>query len=153
MRLSTFFNLGKRIRANLLGNLKPPRKSKSSRKRKNEKPLIQCHECKGFGHMRIECPSYPMKEKTKESKDNGLVATWSDIENDFLMNMWMNVVTLWPLLPQPIRWLWKVLVTIKSKKIKMLYIWLEACILGDVGVIGCTFKVIVPIKQLWLCVS
>ena len=24
-----------------------------------------------------------MKEKTKESKDNGLVATWSDIENDF----------------------------------------------------------------------
>ena len=32
---------------------KPPRKSKSSRKGKNEKPLIQCHECKGFGHMRI----------------------------------------------------------------------------------------------------
>ena len=44
-----------------------------------------------------------MKEKTKESKDNGLVATWSDIENDFLMNMWMNVVMLWPLLPQLIR--------------------------------------------------
>ena len=25
--------------------------------------------------------------------------------------------------------------------------------LGDVGVIGCILKVIVPIKQLWLCVS
>ena len=82
---------------------KPPRKSKYLRNDKNEKPLIKCHECKGFGHMRIECPNYPMKEKTKESKDNGLVATWSDIENDFLMNMWMNVVMLWPLLPQPIR--------------------------------------------------
>ena len=45
---------------------KPPRKSKSSRKGKNEKPLIQCHECKGFGHIRIECPNYLMKEKTKE---------------------------------------------------------------------------------------
>ena len=45
---------------------KPPRKSKSSRKGKNEKPIIQCHECKGFGHMRIECPNYLMKEKTKK---------------------------------------------------------------------------------------
>ena len=41
----------------------------------------------------------------------------------------------------------------KNKKIKMLYIWLQACILGDVGVIGCTLKMIVPIKQLWLCVG
>ena len=57
---------------------KPPRKSKSSRKGKNEKPVIQCYECKGFGHMRIECPNYLIKEKTKESKDKGLVATWSD---------------------------------------------------------------------------
>ena len=32
--------------------------------------------------MRIECPTYLMKEKTKKSKDRGLVATWSDIEND-----------------------------------------------------------------------
>ena len=32
--------------------------------------------------MRIECPTYLMKEKTKKSKDGGLVATWSDIEND-----------------------------------------------------------------------
>ena len=54
---------------------KPPRKSKSSRKSKNEKS-------KGFGHMKIECPNYLMKEKTKESKDKGLVATWSDTEND-----------------------------------------------------------------------
>ena len=54
---------------------KPPRKSKSSKKSKNEKPFIQCHECKGFGHMRIECPNYLMKEKTKKSKDKGLVAT------------------------------------------------------------------------------
>ena len=42
---------------------------------------------------------------------------------------------------------------IKAKRIKMLYIWLQACLLGDVGVTGCTLKVIVPIKQLWLCVS
>ena len=34
---------------------KPPRKPKSSRSGKNEKPFIQCHECKSFGHMRIEC--------------------------------------------------------------------------------------------------
>ena len=60
---------------------KPPRKSKSSMKSKNEKPLIQCHECKGFGHIRIECPNYLMKEKTKKSKDKMLVATWSDTQN------------------------------------------------------------------------
>ena len=50
-------------------------KGKPPRKGKNEKPFIQCHECKGFGHMRIECPNYLMKEKTKESKDKWLVAT------------------------------------------------------------------------------
>ena len=61
---------------------KSPRKSKSLRKGKNEKPLIQCIECKGFGYIMMECPNYLMKEKTKESKDKGLVATWSDIEND-----------------------------------------------------------------------
>ena len=61
---------------------KPHRKSKSSRKGKNEKPIIQCLECKGFGHMRIKCPNYLIKEKTKELKDKGLVATWSDTEND-----------------------------------------------------------------------
>ena len=48
---------------------KSPRKPKSSRSGKNEKPFIQCYECKGFGHMRIECPNYLMKEKTKNSKD------------------------------------------------------------------------------------
>ena len=32
--------------------------------------------------MRIECPNYLMKEKTKNSKDKGLVATQSDTEND-----------------------------------------------------------------------
>ena len=32
--------------------------------------------------MRIECPNYLMKEKTKNSKDKGLVTTWSDTEND-----------------------------------------------------------------------
>ena len=32
--------------------------------------------------MRIECPNYLMKKKTKELKDKWLVATWSDIEND-----------------------------------------------------------------------
>ena len=36
---------------------KPPRKSKSFRKGKSEKPFIQCHKYKGFGHMRIECPT------------------------------------------------------------------------------------------------
>ena len=32
--------------------------------------------------MRIKCPNYLMKEKTKESKDKRLVATWSDTEDD-----------------------------------------------------------------------
>ena len=32
--------------------------------------------------MRIECLNYLMKEKTKKSKDKGLVATQSDTEND-----------------------------------------------------------------------
>ena len=32
--------------------------------------------------MRIECPNYLMKEKTKNSKDKVLVATQSDTEND-----------------------------------------------------------------------
>ena len=32
--------------------------------------------------MRIECPNYLMKEKTKKSKDEGLVATSSDTKND-----------------------------------------------------------------------
>ena len=32
--------------------------------------------------MRIECPNYLMKEKTKKSKDKGMVATQSDTEND-----------------------------------------------------------------------
>ena len=32
--------------------------------------------------MRIKCPNYLTKEKTKESKDKGLVATWSDTKND-----------------------------------------------------------------------
>ena len=31
--------------------------------------------------MRIEYPNYLMKEKTKKSKDKGLVATWSDTKN------------------------------------------------------------------------
>ena len=46
---------------------KPPRKSKSLRKGKNEKPLIQCHECKSFGHMRKRVPKLP-----HEGKDQGV---------------------------------------------------------------------------------
>ena len=76
MRLSSFFNIGKRIRTT-------PRKSKSFREGKNEKPLIQCHKCKGFGHMRIECPNYLMKEKTKNSKVKRSVATLSDTVSDY----------------------------------------------------------------------
>ena len=41
----------------------------------------------------------------------------------------------------------------KAKKIKMLLNMVPSVFLGDVRVIGCTSKVIVPIKQLWLCVS
>ena len=33
--------------------------------------------------MRIEYPNYLMNKNTKESKDKGLVATWSDTKNDF----------------------------------------------------------------------
>ena len=36
---------------------------------------------------------------------------------------------------------------IKAKRIKMLYIWLWACLLGDVGVIGCISKVIDSLHQ------
>ena len=53
--------------------------------------------------MRIECPNYLIKEKTKKSKDEGLVATSSDTKNDSSNELWMNVVTLWLLLPQSIR--------------------------------------------------
>ena len=41
----------------------------------------------------------------------------------------------------------------KAKRIKMLLNMVASMFLGDVGIIGCTSKVIVPIKQLWLCVS
>ena len=40
---------------------------------------------------------------------------------------------------------------IKARRIKMLYIWLQACLLGDVGVIGYTSKVIVP-SSIYDCV-
>ncbi|XP_065633086.1 uncharacterized protein LOC136069000 [Quercus suber] len=60
---------------------KAPRKSKSSRNGKNEKPLIQSHEFIGFGHMRIECLYYLMKENTKNSKGKVLVAILSDSES------------------------------------------------------------------------
>ena len=52
------------------------------KKDKSEKPFIQCVECKSFGHIRIECPNYLMKENTKNSKGKGLVATLSDTKND-----------------------------------------------------------------------
>ena len=42
---------------------------------------------------------------------------------------------------------------IKAKKIKMLLNMVASVFLGVVGVVGCTSKVIVSIKQLWLCVS
>ena len=79
---------------------KSPRKSKSSRKGKNEKPLIQCHEYKGFGHIRIECPNYLMKENTISQKIKGRLLL--EVILTLLMSIWMNVVTLWLLLPQPI---------------------------------------------------
>ena len=41
----------------------------------------------------------------------------------------------------------------KAKRIKMLLNMVASVFLGDVGVMGCTSKVIVPIKQLWLYVS
>ena len=58
------------------------KKSESFRKGRSEKPFIQYRECKGFGHMRIECPNYIMKEKTKKSKCKVLVSTLSDTESD-----------------------------------------------------------------------
>ena len=42
---------------------------------------------------------------------------------------------------------------IKEKRIKILLNMIAIVFLGDVGVIRCTSKVIVPIKQLQLCVS
>ena len=41
----------------------------------------------------------------------------------------------------------------KAKRIKMLLNMIASLFLGDVWVIGCNLKVIVSIKQLWLCVS
>ena len=41
----------------------------------------------------------------------------------------------------------------KSKKNQNAFNMVASVFLGDVGVIGCTSKVIVPINQLWLCVS
>ena len=41
----------------------------------------------------------------------------------------------------------------KSKKKQNVSKMVASLFLGDVGVIGCTSKVIVPIKKLWLCVS
>ena len=41
----------------------------------------------------------------------------------------------------------------KEKWIKMILKVVASVFLGDVGVIRCTSKVIVPIKQLWLCMS
>ena len=41
----------------------------------------------------------------------------------------------------------------KSKKKQNASKMVASVFLGDMGVIGCTSKVIVPIKQLWLCVS
>ena len=79
------------------------RKSDSSRKGKNEKPFIQCHEWKSFGHMRIECPNYLMKEKTKNSKGKVLVATLSDSESDLSYKYEDECGHYMALLPQPIR--------------------------------------------------
>ena len=41
----------------------------------------------------------------------------------------------------------------KSKKNQILLNMVASVFLGDVGVIEYTSKVIVPIKQLWLCVN
>ena len=41
----------------------------------------------------------------------------------------------------------------KSKKNQNAFNKIASVFLGDVGVIGCTSKVIVPINQLWFCVS
>ena len=41
----------------------------------------------------------------------------------------------------------------KAKRIKMLLTMVASVFLGDVGIIGYISKVIVPIKQLRLCVS
>lgn len=50
---------------------------------KSEKPLIQCHECQGFCHMRIECPNYLRTKETEEPKSKVLAATLSDYESHF----------------------------------------------------------------------
>ena len=70
------------------------RKFKSSRKGKNEKPLIQCHECKGFGHIRIECSNYLMKEIPRIQKIKGWLLPRVILRMTLLMSIMMNVVTL-----------------------------------------------------------
>ncbi|MCI53612.1 gag-protease polyprotein, partial [Trifolium medium] len=35
---------------------------------------VQCHECKGYGHIRTECATYLKKQ------NRGLIVSWSDEE-------------------------------------------------------------------------
>lgn len=59
-----------------------PRKTKSEKSSsKSEKPPIQCHECQGFCHMRIECPNHLRAKETKEPTIKVLAATLSDYES------------------------------------------------------------------------
>ena len=53
--------------------------------------------------MRIECPNYLMKEKTKESEDKGLVATWNDTKNDSSDEYVDECSHVMAFVPQPIR--------------------------------------------------
>ena len=66
---------------------KPSRKSLSSRKGKNEKPLIQCHEYKGFSHMRIECFNYLMNERPRSQKIKGWLLLKVILRMTLLMSM------------------------------------------------------------------
>lgn len=51
-------------------------KNYDAQKNENQSIGIQCHECKGFGHIRVECPTY-LKKQLK-----GLSISWFDEGSD-----------------------------------------------------------------------
>ncbi|MCI55948.1 gag-protease polyprotein, partial [Trifolium medium] len=60
----------KHISQDISRNTSTQRKPKTDEK-SNQGKGVQCHECEGYGHIRIECATYMKKQK------KGLTVTWS----------------------------------------------------------------------------
>src|ERR1044072_4604039 len=44
----------------------------NSEEKESQSREIQCHSCEGYGHIRVECPTFLKKQK------KGMAVTWSD---------------------------------------------------------------------------